>query len=73
MREKLVHSLYASIEWRLIAFVVTNLFLWATTGSFWKAAGLAVLLQVILFFIHTFWYFVRHEHGLEDVPVSGHQ
>lgn len=63
MREKFLHSLYASVEWRFIAFLITNAFFWFTTGSFWKAAGLALILQIVLFVVHTFWYFVRHEDG----------
>ncbi len=67
MKDKILHSLYASLEWRVIAYIVTNLFFWVTTGSFWKAAGLALILQIILFVVHTFWYFTRHEHGFEGV------
>ncbi|MEK7613397.1 MAG: hypothetical protein AAB439_00795 [Patescibacteria group bacterium] len=65
MREKFFNSLYASLEWRFFAFVITNLFLWTTSHSFWKAAGLALALQIILFVAYTFWHFVRHEHGLD--------
>lgn len=64
MREKIIHSLYASLEWRVIAFIITNAFFWFTTGSFWKAAGLALVLQSILFVVHMLWYFLRHELGL---------
>lgn len=78
MREKIIHSLYASLEWRIIAFVVTNVFLWSTTGSFWKAAGLALILQSILFVAHTLWYFLRHELDLSfrregDTPAVEHR
>ena len=67
MREKLIHSFYASLEWRAIAFVVTNLFFWVQTGSLAKATGLALLLQIILFTIQILWHFVRYEHGFEGV------
>jgi len=64
MREKVLHSLFVSVEWRVIAFVITNIFFWVTTGSFWAAAGLALVLQAILFFVHTLWFFLRHELGI---------
>jgi len=67
MREKILHSVYASLEWRAIAFVITNLFFWLTTNSFWKAAGLALGLQIVLFLVQILWHFVRYEHGLEAV------
>lgn len=70
MGQKLLNSLYASLEWRLIAFVITNIFFWFTTSSFWHAAGLAFVLQVVLFFVHTAWYFVRHEGGLQHVGIG---
>jgi len=70
MREKLIHSLYASAEWRIIAFIITNIFFWITTHSFWKAAGLSLLLQAILFLVHIIWYFIRHEGGLDDVYIG---
>lgn len=69
MREKLLHSLYASLEWRVIAFIITNLFFWFTTNSFWKAAGLALMLQAVLFLTQILWHFVRYEHGFEDVHI----
>lgn len=50
-----------SIEWRVIAFFVTEIFLWTTTGHFWQATVLTFILQLILFFVYTFWYFFRHE------------
>jgi len=61
MANKIVHSFMVSIEWRLIAFFITEVFLWATTGHFWKATVLAFALQVILFFSYTIWYFFRQE------------
>lgn len=61
MKQKLLHSLYVSLEWRAIAFVVTNLFLWATTGDFWHATALALILQAVLFVVHFGWYFLRQE------------
>ena len=70
MREKLIHSFYASLEWRAIAFVITNLFFLVQTGSLVKATGLALLLQIALFAAQILWHFVRHEHGLEDVHIK---
>lgn len=61
MREKMLHTFLVSLEWRVIALVVTNIFFWLTTGSFWAAAGLALLLQVILFACYLVWHFVRVE------------
>lgn len=68
MREKMLHTLLVSLEWRLVAFVITNLFLWVTTGQFWKAAGLAFLLQIILFVCYLAWHFVRVELSLPLFP-----
>ncbi len=67
MREKFFHSLYSSLEWRVYAFFITNIFFWFTTHSFWKATGLALLLQIILFLFYTLWHFVRVEHGLGSI------
>lgn len=61
MREKIVHSFLVSLEWRAIAFFITGTFLWITTGHFWTATGMALALQVILFFAYVLWYFFRHE------------
>ncbi|RJR14473.1 hypothetical protein C4585_00010 [Candidatus Parcubacteria bacterium] len=61
MRDKIFKSLLISLEWRIIAYVITNLFLWVTTGEFWKAAGLALVLQVILFFAFLIWHLFRVE------------
>lgn len=63
MREKFIHALSVSIEWRVLAFIVTNIFFLFTMHSFWEATGLALLLQGILFAAHTLWYFTRIEHG----------
>lgn len=70
MREKLLHSLYASLEWRAVAFIITNLFFWATTSSFWKATGLAFLLQLILWVAHLAWHFIRQEDGLASLRIT---
>lgn len=67
MKDKMLHSLVVSLEWRAIAFVITNIFLWATTHSFWVATGLAFVLQVILFVAYTIWFFFRHEIGEHGV------
>jgi hypothetical protein len=58
-RKKLLHSLTASIEWRILAFLITGLFLWVTVGSFWKAAQTAFILQLILLTGHTAWLYYR--------------
>jgi hypothetical protein len=61
MREKIVRTFMKSLEWRVIALVVTNIFFWITTRHFWTAAGLAFLLQVILFACYLVWHFMRVE------------
>jgi hypothetical protein len=68
MKQRLMKSLKVSIEWRVIAFIITNLFLWATTGSLWQATLLALSLQGILFVTHFIWYFVRETewHPVKD-------
>jgi len=68
MIDKFFHSFYASLEWRFFAFIITNVFLWITTGSFWTATGLALVLQIILFFFHTLWYFWREELHMPLLP-----
>ncbi|MFQ5540703.1 MAG: hypothetical protein ACE5F4_00400 [Candidatus Paceibacteria bacterium] len=77
MREKVIHSIFASFEWRVIAFIITNIFFWVTTGSFWTATGLALILQSILFVAHTLWFFLRHEVGVhwmwKDHKTKQHQ
>ncbi|MEK7530793.1 MAG: hypothetical protein AAB573_02900 [Patescibacteria group bacterium] len=61
MREKLVKSVLFSLEWRLYAFVITALFLWATTDELVFAAMSAFGLQIVLFIGHTTWYYFRQE------------
>jgi len=61
MRTKVINSFLVSIEWRVIAFVITNIFLWVSTGDFWKATGLALVLQLVLFIVYVAWHFYRHE------------
>lgn len=61
MKQRLMNSLAVSLEWRLIAFVITELFFFATTGEFWQATLLAIELQLILLVVHFFWYFLREE------------
>ena len=70
MRRQFVHSLLVSIEWRAIAFVITNIFFWVTTGEFWKAAGLALILQLILFVAYVIWHLLRNEMHLPLIPDS---
>ncbi len=59
MKQRLLKSAAVSLEWRLIAFIITELFFWATTGHFWQATILAVQLQLILLVAHFGWFFVR--------------
>lgn len=61
MYSKLVRSIRVSLEWRVFAFIITNIFFWVTTGHFWEAAGLALTLQIILFAAYVLWHLVRHE------------
>lgn len=68
MREKFMHTLLVSLEWRVIALVITNIFFWITTRHFWTAAGLALLLQFILFVSYLIWHFVRVELKLPLFP-----
>ncbi len=69
MREHFIASFKVSLEWRIIAFVITNLYLWITTGSFWEATATALVLQAILFVVHFVWVLWRYgKYGL-----SGHQ
>lgn len=60
MREHLISSFKISLEWRLIAFVITYLFLLATTGEFWQATWSSFVLQFLLFVAHMMWVFIRH-------------
>jgi len=59
MKQRLLHSALASLEWRAIAFVVTNAFFWATTGNFWHATILALELHLVLLIVHFAWFYVR--------------
>jgi hypothetical protein len=68
MRAKLVHAFLVSLEWRIIAFCITNVFFWVTTGEFWKAAGLAFILQTILFTAQIIWQFFRNELHTPLIP-----
>jgi len=61
VRKKILHTILISLEWRIIAFVITNIFFWFTTGHFWTAAGFAFMLQIILFLAYLTWYFLRLE------------
>lgn len=69
MKERMVRSLLISLEWRAFAFVITNIFFWITTGHFWKAAGLAFTLQVILFAAYVLWHYFRNEMHVPLVPL----
>ncbi len=59
MKQRLMKSLTVSLEWRVFAFIITELFFWATTGHLWQATILAIELQLILLVAHFGWYFVR--------------
>ena len=59
MKQRLLQSAAASLEYRAIAFVITNAFFWITTGDFWQATILALELQLILLIAHFAWFYVR--------------
>jgi hypothetical protein len=59
MKQRLIKSAMVSLEWRAVAFLITELFFWATSGEFWHATLLALTLQVILLVTHFGWYYVR--------------
>ncbi len=59
MKQRLLKSVMASLEWRLIAFAITEVFFIATTGHVWQATMLALSLQAILFIGHFAWFFAR--------------
>lgn len=59
MRARVLHSVLVTLEWRLLAFAITNLFLWATTGELWQATVMALGLHGILLVVHFVWYFFR--------------
>ncbi len=61
MLKHIWHSILFSLEWRAIAFVITNLFFWFTTEEFWKATAMALTLQAILFIAHVVWFYFREE------------
>jgi hypothetical protein len=61
MKEKLFHSIMFSLEWRLYAYAITILFLWATTGHLAFAAIQALGLQIFLLIGNTIWYYFRQE------------
>jgi hypothetical protein len=63
MKERLMKSLAVSVEWRIIAFLITNIFLWLVTGEFWQSTVMALGLQAVLFFAHFGWYFIRETHS----------
>lgn len=74
MREHIIASLKTSIEWRLIAFVITNIFFWITTHEFFKATLLALELQAILLVVNFLWFFFKRDHyhmsHLEDKNIA---
>lgn len=70
MKERMLRSLLVSLEWRVFAFIITNVFLWVTTGEFWKAAGLALTLQIILFAAYVIWHYFRNEMHVPLFPFS---
>ena len=50
-----------SLEWRVYAYIITILFLWATTGRLAFSAVQALGLQVVLLIGNTTWYYFRQE------------
>lgn len=71
VKKRLLHSVLLSLEWRAIAFVITNAFLYMMTGAFWESTIVALELQIILLFAHGLWFFLRnereHAHMLQEV------
>lgn len=63
VKERLLKTAAVSVEWRIIAFIVTELFFWYTTGELWQATLYAIALQLILFLVHFGWYFLRETHN----------
>lgn len=59
MKQRLLKSAAVSLEWRAVAFLVTGIFFWTTTGEFWHATILALQLQLILLVTHFGWFFFR--------------
>jgi hypothetical protein len=59
MKQRLLHSATMSLEWRVIAFIITEIFFLMTTGEIWQATILALELQLILLVAHFAWFFVR--------------
>ncbi len=70
MRQRLIHSIVLSLEWRFYAYIITNLFLWFTSGELWTATMMALQLQIILLAAHCVWYYFRGEryHPREAAP-----
>jgi hypothetical protein len=64
MKQRVVKSLLASLEWRVIAFVITEAFFIMTTGHIWQATILALSLQAILLVGHFAWFYVRESKAL---------
>lgn len=61
MREKIFHSIMFSLEWRLYAYIITILFLWASTGQLAFAAVQALGLQIVLLIGNATWYYFRQD------------
>ncbi|MCI0597635.1 hypothetical protein L0Y34_00965 [Candidatus Parcubacteria bacterium] len=59
MKERLLKSAAASLEWRVFAFIITGIFFWFMTGAVWQATILAIELQIILFIAHFGWFYFR--------------
>lgn len=68
MKGRVLRSVLISLEWRVFAFIITNIFLWITTGEFWTAAGLALMLQLILFVAYVIWHYFRNELQVPLLP-----
>lgn len=61
MKQRILRSITVSLEWRVIAFIITNLFLWISTGKLFEATILALQLQLILLVVNVCWFYFRYE------------
>jgi hypothetical protein len=61
MKKRLLRSFLFSIEWRIIAFVITGVFLWVVTGELFQATMLSLGVHALLLVGHSIWLMVREE------------
>ncbi len=57
--KKLRITLERALEWRLFAFIISGLVLYAATGRLLESTLLSILLQIFLFIGHVVWYYYR--------------